>query len=60
VKTNLDLERSIALLLVDLKILISNKRDLLIGSLCAHNISERDVLETLGLTDVVIVGTAHR
>jgi len=39
-KTNLDLERSIALLLVDLEILITDKRDLLIRSLGTQHIAE--------------------
>ena len=60
VKANLDLERSIALLLVDLKILITDKGDLLIRSLSTQHIAERHVLETLGLTNVIVVGAVDR
>lgn len=59
VKADLDLERSVSLLLVNLKVLVSNERNLLIWGLGTHDVSEGNVLETLSLPDVIVIGTIY-
>lgn len=56
VQTDLDLKGCISVFSVDLQVLLADKGNLLVGGLSTQHITKRDVLETLSLADIVIVG----
>lgn len=60
VEPDLNLEGGIAILLEDSQIFLANERNLLVRRLGAQDVAERYVLEPLGLTDVIVVGTTQQ
>lgn len=57
VKANLNLKGSITVCLIHGQIFWADEGDLLIRSLGAQHVAKRHVLESLSLSDVVVVGT---
>jgi hypothetical protein len=54
----LDFEGCVAVFLEDLEILVSDEGDLLVRGFGGDDIAERDVLETFGLANVVVIWLA--
>lgn len=55
-EANLNLEGCIAIFLVELEVGLGDKRNLLVRGLGTENISERNILEALGLSNIIIIG----
>jgi hypothetical protein len=56
VEADLHLKGRVTVLAVDLAISLGDERNLLVRGLGAENIAERDVLESIVLANVIIVG----
>lgn len=58
-EADLNLKCSITVLFVNLKVLVADEGDLLIGCLGRQNVAEGDVLETFRLPDIIVLFVWH-